>query len=108
MGAKAWACGSVLVVMITVLSGCHLLPGRDDFSDEAVIVNRTDQPLVIYWFDETGHEERIFELPPRPPGATIDLPVCDPRGLVARTVSGEEIARSDGPTCGGWGITDGD
>jgi hypothetical protein len=91
---------------LVVVAGCELLPGRDDFTNEARISNETDETVVIYWSDSAGEEERIFELAPTPPGGVIDLPDCDPRALVARTTSGEEVARRDGPTCGGWVVTD--
>ena len=98
---------TILGTLLLVLTGCHLLPG-DDFSDEANFINQTDQPLVIYWLDEIGQEALMIELQPGPPGGTVYLPECDPRGLVVRTVTGEEFARRDGPTCGGWVITSAD
>ena len=97
----------VIAVVLVGTPGCEMLPGRDDFEDRAFITNETDEAVVIHWFDAAGEEERIFELAPNlPPGGQIDLPECDPRGLVARTTSGEEVARRDGPTCGGWVVTD--
>lgn len=98
----------LLVTSVIVgVAGCELLPGRDDFEDRAFITNETDEAVVIHWFDAAGEEERIFELAPDlPPGGQIDLSECDPRGLVARTTAGEEVARRAGPTCGGWVVTD--
>jgi hypothetical protein len=98
---------TLLAVLLLALLGCNLLPGRDEFEGRAFISNETDEPVVVYWFDAEGEEERIFELAPNlPPGGQIDLRECDPRGLVARTTSGEQVARRDGPTCGGWVVTD--
>jgi hypothetical protein len=94
--------------VLLVLAGCQLVPRPADVSSEARILNETDQSLVIYWFADNGPEERIFELPPGSPGATISLPECARRGLLARTLSGAEFARRSGPTCGDWVITQAD
>lgn len=92
-------------------SKCHDLRvrhRRDCDGGGSLPVNQTDQPLAIYWLDEDGREDLIFELEPRMPRGSVYLPDCDPRGLVARTVSGDEFARREGPTCGGWVVTEGD
>ena len=97
----------LIAVVLVGTPGCNLLPGRETLGERNFITNETDEAVVIYWFDAAGDEERIFELAPDlPPGGQIDLPECDPRGLVARTTSGKEVARRDGPTCGGWVVTD--
>lgn len=47
----------LLVASVLVgVTGCELLPGRDDFEDRAVFTNETDEATALYWVDGGGQE----------------------------------------------------
>lgn len=82
------------------------LPGTDPLQT-AVVVNQTDTDVVVF-LAYPDREASIMELQPGESDSTSfgDLDGCAPAALIARDISGVEIARRDPPFCVGerWEI----
>ena len=86
------------MVVTAIVAGCAGFFDDGEFGDHA-LMNATDEPIFVTWVDQ-----KEVVIGPIPPHSRQSLPIgdvskCSTGILVARTQSGQEIARRSEPLC---------